>query len=134
MKNIDQIKSRYAMWTSVNDFLTYKELVELSAKYYNRTIVFCFANKEKDLYVIKFKLLDNGSFELEYSYFSEILKQVYQAKASFGIYYEFSHLPKILKKYNFKKNIQNIFKIFESNLIYYCHLYDIYKLITSSID
>jgi hypothetical protein len=69
MKNINQIKSRYTMWLSIDNFPTYKELVELSFKYYNKTVVYCFSNKEKDLYVIKFKLLDDNSFELEYSYF-----------------------------------------------------------------
>lgn len=128
--NIIGLKNNINMWIPIDKFLSYKELSIEAKKYYNNTVKYCFVDKNKDLYIISFELKDDNSFDLTYGYFSDLLKNISTP------HIEFSYFFPNIRKYGFNKNIKDVFKCYKSNeteLLYYTHVYNIYKLIENSI-
>jgi hypothetical protein len=118
------------MWIPIDNFLSYKELSIEAKKYYNNTVKYCFASKNNDLYIISFELKDDNSFDLKYGYFSDLLKNIFTS------HIEFSYFFPNIRKYGFNKKIKDVFKCYknhETELLYYTHVYNIYKLIQNSI-
>lgn len=130
--NIKELKNNMNMWKSINNFPTYKELVLEAQRYNNNTLIYCFSSIHKDLYIIKFEyIIENGSFDLKYGYFSDILKDICPPHLEFKQFYS------NIRKYNFNKNIKDVFSLYklcENELLCYTHIYNLYKLITNSIN
>jgi hypothetical protein len=130
--NIEELKNHINIWKPIDKFPLYKDLVIEAKKYYNNNLKYCFSNYNKDIYIINFEYVnDNGSFNLTYGYFSDILKDIWTPHLEFKEY-----IPNI-RKYNFNKNIKDVFKLYklyEQELICYTHIYNIYKIISNSIN
>lgn len=128
--NIDSLKNNITMWKPISEFPSYHELVKLAKTYYNDCVKFCFCGKDKELYIIEFTYKENNSFDLKYGYFSDLLKNIYTP------HLEFKQYINNIRKYNFNKNIQelfNLYKKYENELIYYTHISNLYELIKNSI-
>jgi hypothetical protein len=128
--NINGLKNNISMWKPISEFPSYKELVELSLKYYNRCLKYCFSGKDKELYIIEFTYKSDKSFDIKYGYFSDILKDAYPPHLEFKAYFD------NIRKYNFNKNLKelfNLYKKYENELVYYTHISNLYDLIKNSI-
>ena len=132
MKNLDKIKNKFTMWQSIDNFLSFTELYNLSLQYYHQALVYCFATEDKEIYIIRFDYDKHKNvFNLKYGYFTDIY--TYNNVANFK-HLEFEDFPLFIKKYNFKKNLKRIFSLFEVPILYYCHISKVYDLVKESIN
>ena len=141
---LDDLKNRVTIWTPIDKFPIFRELETECKKYYNDTLIFCFASENRHIYTIEFKYDTYTDprrlpgFNLTFGYF----KYTKNPKESFNNFIEESHrdflfFDKYLKKYNFTQKLNenfNKYKIeFDDELKYFCHVSKLAQLITDSI-
>lgn len=146
MMKLDDLKNRFTIWIPIDKFPIFRELENECKKYYQNTLIFCFASANRHIYTIEFKYntyIDKKNpglpgFDLTFGYF----KYTKDPKDIFDSFIEESHrdfwfFDKHLKKYRFTQKLNENFakyKInFDDELKYFCHVSKLAQLITDSI-